>query len=81
MVFEESARLLLNSKDAAAGRIIKAMCRLYLTGEYTELTNPLENAMFDEIAKKAGKEMARYMQTCEKNRQSADKRWHPEKYK
>lgn len=76
MIFEESAKLLLNSKDAAAGRIIKAMCNLYLTGEYKTLTNPLENVMFEEIATKAGRSMAEYQRKSAQGTAAANIRWH-----
>lgn len=76
MVYEESANLFSSIPDVQAGRIIKAVCHFYLSGEIPKLSKPIEQATAQAMIDKIIKDAAAYVTKCETNTRNINKRWH-----
>lgn len=75
MLYEETTKLLSSITDEQAGRIIKAVCSFYVTGEIpSDLGEPIEQAVVDGIIEGVIKDAAAYSQKCERNAENARRR-------
>ena len=75
--FRENALMISMISQEQAGEIYIGLCRLFLYGEVLEMSTPQAQEVYDLIAESMERQHEKYVDTVEKNRQNANKRWHP----